>query len=89
VRQAAELFETKGFQEPAIAIEEAWRGTYDPTYLYYAFGKQMMLKLRADYQARLGPAYTLKKFHDAVLREGSMPLPLLRRVLLGEPGSVI
>ncbi len=89
VEQAAALFREKGFQEPAIAIEEARRGTYDPTYLYYAFGKLAMYRLRSDYQKQLGAAYTLRKFHDAVLRQGSLPLPLLRRILVGVDGPLL
>ena len=79
VKQAERLFLEQGFQQPALAREEARRGTYDPTYLVYAFGKRAFLKLRADYQAQLGPAYTLRKFHDA----------LLRRALLTQPGELL
>ena len=39
VEQGAELFVEKCFQEPANALEEARRGTYDPTYLVYTYGK--------------------------------------------------
>jgi uncharacterized protein (DUF885 family) len=83
VERATELFMTRGFQERAVALEEARRGTYDATYLYYSLGKQMVFKLRRDYESKLGPAYSIRKFHDAVLRQGSIPLPLLRRVMLG------
>ncbi len=83
IDQATELFITKGFQERAVAKEEARRGAFDPLYLAYTLGKLQMLKLRADYQAKLGPAYTLKKFHDAYLRQGSLPITLIRRAMLG------
>ena len=46
VEQAARLFVEKGFQEPANAHEEARRGAYDPTYLYYTAGKLQIYKLR-------------------------------------------
>ena len=55
-----------------------------PTYLYYTLGKLEILKLRDDYQKKLGPAFTLEKFHDAFLAQGPLPLPLLRQALLGE-----
>ena len=32
----------------------------------------------------LGAAFTLKKFHDALLAQGSVPLPIVRKALLEE-----
>jgi uncharacterized protein (DUF885 family) len=61
---------------------EAMRGTYDPGYLYYTLGKLMILKLREDWKAQEGAAYSLQRFHDEALRHGAPPLPLLRRILL-------
>jgi uncharacterized protein (DUF885 family) len=82
VEQGAELFVDKGFHEPANAYEEARRGAYNPTYLYYTFGKLEIQKLRDDFRAKKGA--TLRDFHDAFLRQGGLPLPLVRRILLGE-----
>ena len=45
----------------------------------------MIYKLREDYRLSLGKRYTLQGFHDAFVRQGSIPLPLMRRILL--PGS--
>jgi uncharacterized protein (DUF885 family) len=45
----------------------------------------MLLKLRADYTAEQeshGDTFAPRPFHDAVLRYGSPPVPLLRRRLL-------
>jgi len=53
-------------------------------YGYYTLGKLMILKLRADYKRKLGPAYTLEGFHDALLAHGDPPIPLLRPLLLGK-----
>jgi uncharacterized protein (DUF885 family) len=66
------------------ARREALRGTQDPMYGYYTLGKLMILKLRADYQKKLGGAYTLEAFHDALLAHGDPPIPLLRPILLGD-----
>jgi uncharacterized protein (DUF885 family) len=50
----------------------------------------MIYKLRDDYQRAKGSTYTLKGFHDAFLREGGVPLPILRRLLLpGDTASVL
>jgi hypothetical protein len=81
VEQAAKLFEEKGFQEPANAYEEARRGAYNPTYLYYTYGKLDVLDLRDEYLKRK-PGATLKEFHDAFVSQGGLPIPLVRRVLL-------
>jgi len=45
----------------------------------------MILKLRRDYQAQEGAAYSLEKFHDEMLRHGMPPVPLLRELLLKDP----
>lgn len=80
-RAAKELFEEKGFQEPANAYEEARRGAYNPTYLYYTYGKLEILALRAEY-LRQNPGAGLREFHDAFVSQGGLPLPLVRRILL-------
>jgi len=81
--QAEHLFEDACFQPKAVASVEALRGTQDPLYGRYTVGKLMILKLRADYQAKAGAAYSLQRFHDAFLAHGDPPIPLLRKLLLG------
>jgi len=49
----------------------------------------MILKLRDDYHAKMGAAYTLQGFHDAFVALGPLPLPLVRRALLGTVGDVL
>jgi uncharacterized protein (DUF885 family) len=80
--QAVDFFQHQGFQQRKVAEMEARRGTEDPTYLYYTLGKLELLRLRDDYKKKLGSSFTLRKFHDAVLAEGAIPLPLLRKALL-------
>jgi uncharacterized protein (DUF885 family) len=80
VDQAAKLFEEKSFSEPANAREEARRGTYNPTYLVYTYGKIEIQALAAEYKAKKGG--TLRDFHDAFVRLGALPLPLVRKLLL-------
>lgn len=79
-RAATELFEKKGFQEPANAFEEARRGTYNPTYLYYTLGKIEIQKLRDEYMEAENAS--LRQFHDAFVATGALPIPLVREVLL-------
>lgn len=80
--QAIELFEKQGLQSHKVAEMEAKRGTEDPTYLYYTYGKLEILKLRDEYRKKLGAQYTLRRFHDAFLAQGAIPLPLVRKALL-------
>ena len=82
VEQGAKLFEEKAFQEPANAFEEARRGAYNPTYLYYTFGKLEIQKLRDEYMEKKGA--TLGEFHDAFVAEGGLPIPLVRKILFRE-----
>jgi uncharacterized protein (DUF885 family) len=90
IAQAAKIFEEQGFREPQVALEEAQRGAYDPTYLYYTLGKLEIYKLRADYRRARGGAYRLEQFHDDFVRQGGVPIPLLRRILLpGDTGPAI
>ena len=88
VDQAKALFETDGHQPSAIALSEAKRGAGDPFYGYYTMGKLAILKLRDDYKAQKGSAYSLQAFHDAFIQIGPLPLPLVREKMLGARGSM-
>lgn len=56
-----------------------------PTQLIsYFCGKMQLLELKAAYKKKLGAAYSDRKFHDAVLEVGSLPLVFARAKLLGE-----
>jgi uncharacterized protein (DUF885 family) len=75
------LTEQTGF-ERANAAAEVNRYTYTPTYqLSYLLGKVMLLRLREDEKRRLGDRFSLRGFHDAMLREGSLPISFHRRLL--------
>ena len=84
VEQGMRFFRDEAFLEEATARREAERGTFDPTYLVYAVGKLMMLKMRRDYKEQQGNKYSLRAFHDAVLAQGTAPFWAHRRLLLNE-----
>jgi uncharacterized protein (DUF885 family) len=88
VDYATQLFVTQAHQPKPVAESEAKRGTADALYGYYTMGKLMILKLRADYQAKLGATYSLQKFHDEFIKLGPLPLPLMRKAMLGDTGSL-
>ena len=85
VEEATKFFEDNCYYEPKPARQEALRGTFDPGYLFYTVGKLELLKLRRDFQAQEGAAYSLKRFNDAVTDHGWPPVRLLRELLLKDP----
>jgi uncharacterized protein (DUF885 family) len=84
VDEATKLFETQGHQPHAISVQEAKRGAGDPLYGYYTMGKLMILKLRDDYKNKLGAGFSLQTFHDTFIKLGPLPLPLIRKAMLGD-----
>jgi uncharacterized protein (DUF885 family) len=47
--------------------------------LAYKVGQLEILKLRDEAKSRLGPRFDIKAFHDAVLGNGAVSLPVLRQ----------
>jgi uncharacterized protein (DUF885 family) len=43
----------------------------------------MLLKLRQDYKAQQGKAFSLRTFHDTLLGNGTAPFWLHRQLMLG------
>jgi uncharacterized protein (DUF885 family) len=62
------------------ARREAERGTYDPMYLSYTYGKLQILEWRAELQRR--PGFSLREFHDTMLGSGLPPLAAVRELVL-------
>ncbi|MDQ3486256.1 MAG: DUF885 domain-containing protein [Acidobacteriota bacterium] len=89
VEQGVRFFKEEAFMEEGSARREAERGTFDPSYVLYSAGKLMIMKLREDYKARVGAEYSLKKFHDALLANGTVPIGLQRQLLLGDAGGAL
>jgi uncharacterized protein (DUF885 family) len=84
VEQGVRLFREEAFMEESSARREAERGTFDPMYLVYSIGKLMLLKLRQDSKQQLGKAFSLRTFHDTLLGQGTAPIWLHRKLLLGD-----
>jgi uncharacterized protein (DUF885 family) len=78
------MVEHTGF-ELANARAEVRRYTYTPGYqLSYLLGKVLILGLREEERRRRGPDFSLKTFHDTLLRNGSLPISFHRRLLRAE-----
>ena len=89
VDEATRFFMENAFMEELPARKEAMRGTFAPMYLNYTLGKLMILKLRDDFLAMTGDAFSLKRFHDEFLSYGAPPIPLVRDMMLGEDSGNI
>ena len=88
IEQAIDFFVKEGYQSRANGERETHRGTSDPTYLYYTAGKLGIFKLRDDYRKAKGSDYSLQKFHDEFLKQGPLPLKLMRKAMLGSEGDI-
>ncbi len=88
------MFRERAYTDPGNARQQAARGTFDPEYLKYTLGKLMIRKLREDWVARQAgtggadPRQFWPAFHDKFLSYGGPPIPLLRKVMVGEGGSL-
>ena len=84
IEEVAARFAEIAYFAPFPALRETQRGSYNPTYLYYALGRMQLLKLRADYKKfreHNGDPYSLSAFHDALL-ELSLPISLSRDAMI-------
>ncbi len=95
IAESERMFREQAFYDPGNARQQAARGTYDPEYLKYTLGKLMILKLRADWVARqpaaagqADPRRYWYDFHNAFLSYGGPPIPLVRKAMLGEGGTL-
>ena len=78
---AVRRFEADAFLKGPAARSEAGRASYDPTYGRYTWGKLEILALRDEAQAKWGPRYSHRRFHEALLALGAPPLGLLGNAL--------
>lgn len=81
VDDATARFEADAFLAGPAARSEALRGTFDPTYGRYTWGKLLIRDLRARARAEWGAGYTHLRFSTALLGLGAPPLGLLDAAL--------
>jgi hypothetical protein len=87
--QSRRMFIEQCYQDEGNAKQQSARGTYDPAYLNYTMGKLMIRKLRDDWTATRGGRKAWKAFHDAFLKYGGPPIPLVRQAMLGGDGKAV
>ncbi|MEO7206619.1 MAG: DUF885 domain-containing protein [Steroidobacteraceae bacterium] len=80
--EALDLMTKETYQEPEEAIAKLQRAKLSSCQLptYYA-GYKGWLAVREHFQNAHGDAMSLKQFHEAALREGAVPLPVLDELL--------
>jgi uncharacterized protein (DUF885 family) len=76
------------FRGPFVAGEIERYMWWPGQALAYKVGELELLRLRAAVQVRDGDAFSLRDFHEAVIGEGSMPLPILDAQILGAPAAL-
>ncbi len=75
------MLENTSLAENNIVNEVDRYITWPGQALAYKTGQLEMMKLRQAAEKRLGKKYDVKKFHDVLLGEGAVPLPVLRQML--------
>src|SRR5207253_8060196 len=84
--EAMDLMLKQGFQEKEEATAKLQRAKLSSCQLpMYFVGWHDWLGIRDGYQKLQGAKYSLRDFHDRALKEGAVPLPVLARLLNGEP----
>ena len=87
--QGVDFFVQEGYQTRSVAQRETKRGTSDPTYLVYTLGKLEIMKLRDDYKILKGNQFNLQQFHDEFMRQGAVPVKIIRKAMLGNNSPVL
>ena len=77
------LMEKQGRTRANTYIWVLNRATHYPTHLTYYIGSEMVRKLRDDYRAVRGEAFSLKEFNDQFLTYGLIPIKVIRKDMLG------
>ena len=81
VAEATQRFQARAYLSRPVALSEARRGTFDPGYGMYTWGKWEILKVREMARAAWGAEFTLARFHAALMTLGAPPLGLLESAL--------
>lgn len=87
--QAKDYWQTKLPMLPAMAEREIARvHSWPAQAITYKQGAVMLRQLRSAAQTRLGASFDIRAFHDAVLKNGPMPLAVLAETVQGSLGTI-
>lgn len=83
--EAVTAYVEKIGMEPTNAYIEVQRDSQNPSPPgREIIGELVILEMRDEYERRFGEHYRLKNFHEALLKYGELPLPVIRRLMFGE-----
>jgi len=87
--QGVKYFMDAGGLDKEAATGEAAGAASEPTQkMTYITGKFQILQLLGRYRDKLGSGFTLKRFHDDLLANGSLPLSIQTWILLDDSSDV-
>jgi hypothetical protein len=87
--QSVKYFMEAGGLDKEAATGEAAGTASDPTQkMTYITGKFQILRLLGRYRDKLGAQFALKRFHDDLLANGSLPLSIQAWILLDDPSDL-
>jgi uncharacterized protein (DUF885 family) len=86
--QAMDLMANDAFQTQAEAQGKLLRAKLSSTQLpTYYVGLREWFSVRKEYQARAGTHFDMLKFHDLVLDQGALPVPVVGKLVMPTAGQ--
>lgn len=86
--QAVDYFVKEGGLDPEAARGEAAGAAASPGYkIQYLVGKWQIERLLGRVRDREGAAFSLRRFHDRLLSNGSIPISVVESLMMGGSGS--
>lgn len=86
---AAFLRDVVSMDEAQAAGEVAKASMFPGTAIMYWLGTEAIVESRAQLTRALGSRFSLRRFHDALLSRGSLPVPLVARLLTANSGELL
>ena len=87
--QAVQYFMEAGGLDREAAEGEAAGAASDPTQkISYIVGKWQIMNLLGKYRDKEGANYRLGKFHDDLIKSGSLPVSIIEWILLDDPAAI-
>jgi uncharacterized protein (DUF885 family) len=87
--QAVNYFmEAGGLDREAAEGEAAGAASSPSQKIHYMVGKWQIMRLLGRYRDRQGANFRLGKFHDELIKNGSLPLSVVEWILLDDPSTL-
>ena len=87
--EAVDFFVREGYQTRSAGELEVRRGTLSPGFLVYTLGKLAILKLAKEFKKTRDGNLSMREFHDTFLRQGMIPIKLIRRKMVGNENDLL